>query len=238
MAASFFVNLFETSSMKTLVLLFQGDSFASPKRPEQSFSCDVFRDECQRQGIVGSEEVYLQVVFHCKHFTVIPKDIDAQSIFGYHFPPFAAEPCESALLLDDKQKMIFKSESTLRQAAREMLPHHNLLPDAYLLVNHCLRNSKDKSLMNIHWKDDCLQIFVAHNSQLVFANAFQVKCDEEVQYFVASVKQEFACGPAFQANLIGNQKLESLVGEFFKKTETFDIAENIHSLLSYQKQSL
>ncbi len=236
--------------MKTLTLLFQDGQFSSPKQPGQCFSINTFQEECHRQNLVGSREVYLQVVFHCRQFIVIPQNIDSTAIFRHHFPESAGtkaenteeytrttnSTAESMPLNDGKQKIVFPAETALRESAVAMLPRHKLLPDIGLLANYCLQKSTKKELMVIHWRKSCLQILMAKNEQLVFANSFRADTEEELLYFVAGIWQEY--GGCAMACLVGDSRLPALVGDFFEQTEQISIAEDIHTLLSYQNHSL
>lgn len=222
--------------MKSLLLLFQQGQFSSPQRPEQFFSVETFREECRRQDIAGKEEVYLQVVYHVPHFIVLPKDIDEKAIYIHHFPENQQLPIDCQPLGDKLQKMVYPVDESLAEAARETLPRHRLLADAYLLANYALQNSRKKEVMILHWLADDLQVFIAANGQLQFANSFKVHNDAEVQYFIAAVAQEY--GLSEQVMIGGNARLESLIKDHFKQIGKFSIAKDIQTFLQYQSPSL
>lgn len=230
MAASFF------SDMKSLVLLFQQGQFASPKRPEQSFSIETFREECRRQEIAGSQEVYLQVVYHVPHFIVLPKDIDACAVYQHHFPEIKNEDIACAQLSDKLQKIAYPKESALEEVAEEMLPHHQLLADAYLLLNYAIKKSRKQKLLLLHRVADDLQVILAQNGQLLFANSFKAANNIEAQYFIAAVAQEY--GPVENVLLGGDPALEDVIKEHFKHISRFSIPEEIQEFLHCQSQLL
>lgn len=221
--------------MKSLVLLFQQASFVNPQRPEAPFSTQAFEEECRRQGIANDAEVFLQVLFHTSRFVIIPKDIDAEAIFRHHFPQCDWQQMACLPLCDNLQNMMYEKDPMLEKAA-QVLPHRQLLPDAYLLCNYLLHLSRKKDVMLVHWLHDDLQIMVARNAQLCFANSFKVKTQEEVLYYMAAILSEY--GLCKQALVIGNEQLPKLIKEHFGKIETMSLAQEVYNLLDYQHLSL
>ncbi len=222
--------------MKSLILLFQQGQFASPKRPEQSFSIETFREECRRQEIAGSQEVYLQVIYHVPHFVVLPKDIDECAVYQHHFPEIKNEDIACATLSDKLQKIAYPKDAALKQVAEEMLPHHQLLADAYLLLNYAIKKSRKQKLLLLHCAGEDLQMILAHNGQLLFANSFKVANHTEAQYFIAAVAQEY--GPIENVLIGGDASLESLLKAHFKHISRFSIPEEIQEFLHCQSQLL
>ncbi len=222
--------------MKHLTLLFQNGQFISPHQPDDSFSIDTFKDECRRQGIVGQEDVFLQVVYHTPHFLILPKEMDGKAVYQHHFPATPSQDIAIEPLCDNLQQLNCLRDTSLEEAADEMLPRHALLPDAYLLANAALQKSSRQGLIVLHWTAGDLQIFIARHGQLLFSNSFKVENETEVLYYTAAVSQEYyRCDRAL---IGGDPRLPSLMKDHFSHLEEFSLVRDIQTFLLYQSSSL
>ena len=173
---------------------------------------------------------------------LLPAEWEAAPFYRLQFPDSQAGRLCSHPLGDGLQSLVYESEDGLGPVLDKVLPSHRIIPDACLMARYVLAESREIATLLAWQAADRLQLFVASEGRLLFANAFQATDDSQRNYHILNVHREFGqpkrlvlAGPTAPVLPIDDRVLTP----FFEQVVCLDAFADIHRLLDvYQNASL
>lgn len=166
------------------------DSIRFGNDSDKKFDYEAFLEECRhrKQSIEGN--LSWQVAFDADCFLLLPQEFAPEVFFRFHFPEHRDDCLQTWLLSDRKQQMVCALPENLAQLPKADFPQLQLFGLPYLLTEYALSADNKKGFLLIYLSDRHLQLFAAKNSQMIFANSFDIHSKDEARYFFFAVLQQ------------------------------------------------
>lgn len=129
---------------------------------------------------------------------------------------------QQLILTDDIHstiKLIYTIDEALQSTLDKLFPQHQLKHEITVLARLMLNTeelSKENMLISI--RDNSIEVIVKQNQQLILANQYNVKTNEDVLYYVLFILEQYQLNPLTVAlTLVGNMEANSELFVSLKK---------------------
>jgi hypothetical protein len=180
-----------------------------------------------------------------KEWTLMPNDVfeekDAKAILNFNTKPDKSDAVIDRLF-GLEAVLISESDTKSDKLVEQFFPGLELKHGVGPLLDYCKKDSNGSGYqMYLHQASARYTLVVFKNKELILANSFDGKYDEDVRYFVLFAMKQLNIENDVKCTMLGeaavNNKIQSLLSDYLsdvrtpKKTMT---EQNISSLNSHQ----
>jgi hypothetical protein len=162
---------------------------------------DLFEKHLRENNWMNRDDLKVTIVDFSSRFMILPnqfsEDETIEELFRFQNGEVEEQQTYMAPLDDEKQTFCWQIASAKNESFVKLFSNLNLRTGCYILANWTLNQAaaSQTTLLTAYFHAKNLQIFVADQQRLLFANSFVARDDEEICYFLLRCVDQLNLNP-------------------------------------------
>lgn len=162
---------------------------------------DIFEKIISEKGLANDSSLPVSIIEHSDRFMLIPSGITdpakIKTFFGLIHSPKEGQNFETRQLSDGKQTFCYELSAKRTDCFKKNFQDIKIESDAFIIAEWTLKAARQSHTPTIaaFCCKRCMHIFIAKDSELLFANSFKILSLSEATYFLIRCIEQLNLDP-------------------------------------------